>query len=216
MTAQGVAAAGTGAAEHTSSNRWIALSGVLFAVLLGAAVTMTMGMPDTTNAAKVQAWDIKHKNLMSASTLVTILAVIVGLYFLVWLHSHLARERSWMGSLYLVGAIIFGLSGTVAAGLSAVIGSDAKHLSTDSLQLMSSLNQNLNFPMTIVGLVLMYVAAGVLIRRTGLLPGWLGYVGWVLAVCAASFFLAFIALLGTALWLIVVSIYLASRPPTGV
>jgi hypothetical protein len=213
MTAVGVHVAGTEPAARTSSSRWLALSGVLFALLLGAAVTMTSGMPDAKNAAKVQAWDLKHTNLLSGAALTTLVAVIVGLVFLTWLHSQLARGAGWVGNLFLVGAVIFGLSGTVAAGLNAVLGGDAKHLSTGSLQLMASLSQDLNAPMTCAGLALMYLAAGILIRRTGLLPGWLAWVSWLFALLAATFILGFIPLAGSALWMIVVGVYLYVRPP---
>jgi hypothetical protein len=78
---------------------------------------------------------------------------------------------------------------------------------------MSSLDQNLNFPMTSAGLALMYLAAGFLIRRTGLLPGWMAWVSWVFALLAATIFLGFIPLIGTGLWVIFVGIYLTARPP---
>ncbi len=214
MTAVGVSAVVTGSAtKPSSSSRWIALGGVLFALLLGAAVTMTSGLPDAKNAAKVRTWDVKHTSLMSVAALTTMAAVIVGLVFLTWLHSHLAREAGWIGNLFLVGAVIFGLSGVVGAGLDATLGGDAKHLSTGSLQLMSSLSQDLNAPMTCAGLALMYLAAGFLIRRTGLLPGWLAWVSWLFALLAATFVLGFIPLVGSALWMIVAGIYLTARPP---
>jgi hypothetical protein len=103
----------------------------------------------------------------------------------------------------------------VGAGIKASIGAWPKHLSTDSIQLLATLDQNLNYPMTCAGLALMYLAAGFLIRRTALLPGWMAWVSWVFAVLAASFVLGFIALVGTALWMIFAGIYLAVRPPVG-
>jgi len=45
------------------------------------------------------------------------------------------------------------------------------------------------------------------------LPQWLAWVSWVLALVAASFFLGWIALLGAGLWVIVVAIMLAVRNP---
>ena len=213
MTAVGVAATGTGAADKTSKNRWNALTGVLFAIVLAISVVMTGGMPDAKNAAKVQAWDIKNKDLMGVSMILTVLAVIIGLYFLVWLQSQLARDGSWMGNLFMVGIVIFAASGALAAGIAAVVSQDANHLSTDSLQLMSSISQNLTYPMTAAGLAVMYLGAGFLIRRSGLLPNWLAYAAWVFALFAATVVLGFVSLIGTALWLIVVGIYLATRPP---
>jgi hypothetical protein len=214
MTAVGVPASGTAVAEGNRWSRWAALSGVVFGLVLALAVLMTAGEPDASNAAKVQAWDIKNKGLMGGSILVLMLAVVVGLYFLTWLYTHLGgKDSGWMGTLFLVGAVIFGLSGTVGAGLHAAIAQDAKHLSADSLQLMSSFDMNLNYPMSCVGLALMFLAVGFLIRRGGLLPGWLAWVSWFFALCAVSFFVGFVALLGSALWMIAVGAILAARSP---
>lgn len=214
MTSTAVPSAGAGAAESTRGARWVALSGVLFSVLLAFAVLMTSGMPDTKDAAKVQAWDVKHTGLVGGSALVTMAAVIVGLYFLTWLYSHFSRQRAgWMGTLFLVGVVLFAGSGVLGAGVAASVSSDAKHLSVGSLQLLASLNQNLNYPMTLAGMAVMYLAAGFLIRRTLLLPGWLAWASWVLAVLSVSFFLGFVALIGTALWMIVVAGTLIARPP---
>jgi hypothetical protein len=213
MTAVEVPATATGGAAKTSSSRWIPLTGVLFAVLLAASTLMVAGMPQAKNAAKVQAWDVKHTGLLGGAFLLTTLAVIVGVVFLTWLYSHLARDGGWMGPLFLAGVVVFAVSGTVSAGVEAALSSDAKHLSTTSLQLMARLDQNLNFPMTSAGLALMYLAAGFLIRRTGLLPGWLTWVSWLFALLAATVLLGFIPLLGTALWVIFAGIYLTARPP---
>jgi hypothetical protein len=175
---------------------------------------MTAGMPDTKNAAKVQAWDIKHAGLLNGSVVVTVAAVIIGLYFLTWLHSQLAgKEGSWMGTLFVVGTVIFAMSGTVSAGINASLGTDAKHLSTSSLQLMSSLNGSFNYAMTCIGIAVLYLAAGYLIRRSGHLPGWLAWASWVLAVLAASYILGFVALLGTVLWTVTVGAILTVRKP---
>ncbi|HEX6392802.1 MAG TPA: hypothetical protein VFZ97_05135 [Acidimicrobiales bacterium] len=205
MTAVDVSARVSASDTQANWARWGGISGIVFAPLLAAAVLMTAGMPAAKHAAKVQAWDVKHTGLLGASLVLTALAVVVGLYFFTWLHFQFTRsERSWMGTMFVTGAILFGASGTIAAGLQATLSQDAKHLSTGSLQLMASLSQNFNYPMTTVGLALMFLAAGFLIRRTRLLPGWLAWVSWVLAFAAATVILGFIALLGTALWVIVV------------
>ena len=213
MTAVGVPTAGTVAANKTSPDRWLALTGVLFAALLIVSVLMTAGLPDAKNAAKAQAWVVKHSGQIGGSFFFTALAVIVGLVFLTWLHTHLVRERSWMGNLFVAGVVVFATSGTVVSGINAALSQNTKHLSTDTVQTLVSLSQNLTYPMTSVGLAVMYLAAGFLIRRSGLLPGWLAWVSWLFALLAASIFLGFIALFGTALWLIVVGVYLAARPP---
>ena len=215
MTSVDVAAR-TAATGTTSSPRWMGLTGVLFALLLAPAVLMTSGMPDAKNAAKVQHWDIKHEGLLGLSFILLTISVIVGLCFLVWLRGRLSGGSSgWMGNLFLAGVVTFAVSGVLSAGVNASLAQDSKHLSTDSLQLLASLNQNLTFPTTSAGLAVMYFAVGFLIRRSGVLPGWLAWVSWVFALLATTVLLSFIPLIGTALWLIIVGIYLTVRPVEG-
>lgn len=214
MTTIGISSAGAVPATRTSWSRWAPISGIVFGPLLAASATLTAGMPEAKNAAKAQEWAVKHTGLIKASSIMTAAAVIIGLYFLTLLHSHLAgREGGWMGTTFLVGTVVFAMAGASIAGLNATLGSDAKHLSTGSVQLMTSLDQNFNYFMTCIGLALMYLAAGYLIRRTGLLPGWLAIVSWVFAFLAATLFLGFVALLGSVLWMIVVGAILTARQP---
>lgn len=214
MTTVGLSTIGVAPATRIGWSRWTGLTGVLFGVVMCVSIPATGGMPDAKNAAKVRAWDIKHTGLLTASFIATTIAVIVGLYFLTWLHSQLGgRESGWIGNMFLVGMVFFGMSGAVQAGIHAAIGGDAKHLSTGSLQLMASLAQNFNWAMACIGLAVMYLAAGYLIRRSGVLPGWLAWVSWVFALTAVSVYLGFVALLGTALWVIAVGIILTARHP---
>ena len=217
MTAVGVPVAHTGSdRKMEEGSRWAGLSGVLFAILLIVSFVMTFPEPAAKNAAKVQTWDLKHSGLLNGSTVVSVVGVIVGLYFLTWLYSQLTRDGAgWMGALYLVGVAVFAVSGGVSAGISAVVGADAKHLSTDSLQLMASLNQSFGYAITVSGLAVMYLGAGFLIRRSGVLPGWLAWVSWVFALLAATFVLGFVSLLGTVLWVIAVGAILTARPAAG-
>ena len=214
MTAVGTPVSGAVVAGEHGSSRWGALAGVVFGVALAVVSFMTAGEPDGSNAAKVQAWEVKHTTLMNVSVVVIMLTVIVGMYFLTWVHSQLVgREAGWPGAAFLLGAVIWAVSGLISAGLHAVIGGDAKHLSTGALQLVASLDSNLTYPMACTGVAVMFLGAGFLTRRSGLLPGWLAWVSWVFVVFGASFVLGFVAILGAALWVIVVGIILSTRNP---
>ncbi|HWE57461.1 MAG TPA: hypothetical protein VG435_18285 [Acidimicrobiales bacterium] len=216
MTAVGITTAGAPPASGTTSGpaHWAGLSGVAFAGLLAGAVFMTSGEPSTSNAGKLQSWATKHTALLSAASVVTLLAVAVGLYFMTWLYSRFGSVQSgWHGTMFLVGAITFAMVGSVAAGLNACMGADAKHLNAGSLQLLDSLQENFTFPMTCAGLAVMYLAAGLLIRRTGLLPRWMAWVSWGFAVLALSVILGFVPLIGTVLWMIFSGVYLTTHQP---
>jgi hypothetical protein len=212
MTALDISATGVTPAAKTDRYMWGGICGIVFGPLLAASVFMTSGMPQADNAAKVQAWAVKHTGLLNGAAFVSVAGVIVGLCFLTAVHALLVgKQTSWMGSLYLVGLVVFGVAGTVAVGINATLGAEAKHLTTGSLQLLASLAQNLNWGMTSIGLAVMYFAAGHLIRRTNLLPVWLAWVSWLFALLAATYYLGFIPLVGTLLWSVVVGIMLMSR-----
>jgi len=214
MTTVGISTVGAVPRTRTAWSRWAGISGIVFGPVLAASVLMTAGMPQAKNAAKVQAWDIKHTGLLNGSVVATFAAVVIGLYFLTWLHSRLVgKDGGWMGTMYVVGAVVFAMSGAVTAGINEAQATDAKHLTTGSLQLLTSLSQNFTYPMTCIGTALLYLAVGYLIRRSGLLPGWLAWVSWAFAFFSATFFLGFVAMFGSALFAIVVGAILTTRQP---
>jgi hypothetical protein len=73
---------------------------------------------------------------------------------------------------------------------------------------LNSLENDLTYPMTIVGLALFYAATAIVIRKGRAFPQWLGWVSWVLAVVALVPPVAFFAFLATALWVLIVSVLL--------
>jgi hypothetical protein len=142
-----------------------AISGILFAALLIPGPVMTGGSPGTSaSAAQVQSWYLAHQSLVGASTLVLVLAVIVGLFFLNYVRSCFRRyEGGWMTSLFWAGAIIWAVSGVLGAGIHAAISDDPKVLSPDSLQLLNALGPNIGYPATCIGLAVMFLGADLVI-----------------------------------------------------
>jgi hypothetical protein len=218
MAIAGISATKPAAASGRGTNRtrWAALSGILFAALIIPGILITGGSPGTSaGAATVQSWYLAHKSLVGASTLLLVLGVIAGLFFLNYVRSCFRRHEGagWMTSLFWAGAIVFAVSGALAAGVNATFSDDPRALSADSLQLLNALQSNINYPATCVGLAVMFLGAGLVIRTTRVLPQWLAWASWVLALVAASFFLGFIAFFASGLWVIVVAITLAMRNP---
>jgi hypothetical protein len=87
-------------------------------------------------------------------------------------------------------------------------------LSAPSLQLLNTMAMDLNLAAIATGLAILYLSAGFLIYKSGALPGWLAWVSWLLGLMAASFLLLFFVLPATVLWVLFVSIFLASRNPS--
>jgi hypothetical protein len=200
----------------TRWTRIAALTGVVFVVLLVPAVLVTSGSPNSNaTAAKVQHYILANKSHYSLGALLSVLAVVFGLFFFGYLRAYFRGlpGLEWLASLFFGGAIVFGVGGALAAGLDATAGDNPASLSAGSLQLLNTLSMDLNSAAVAVGLGVLYLSAGFIIYKSRALPVWLAWVSWLLGLLAATFVLAFIALIATVLWVLYVSILLAIRNP---
>jgi len=202
------------------TDRWrrvAALSGVVFIALLLMSLLTSGNAPGSdTSAAKVQNYYLTHQHKTNVSLLATSLAVLVGLFFYGYLRA-VFRTRpgnDWLSTVFFGGAVIFGLGGLVGAGVDAVFTDVPHRLSASEFQLLNMVRNDLNWPMMSIGLAIVYFAAGFIIYRSRVLPLWLAWVSWVFAVTAGSLVLAFIPFIGTALWVLLVSILLTVRNPS--
>jgi len=193
-----------------------ALTGVAFIVFLVPAVLLTSGSPNSNaSAAKVQTYVLAHKTHYNVGALLSILAVVFGLFFYGYLRAYFRSQPGleWLSALFFGGAIVFGVGGALAGGLDATVGDHPVSLSAASLQLLNTLGMDLNVGAIAVGLGVLYLSAGFMIYKSRALPVWMAWVSWLLGVVAASFVLTFIALVATVLWVLYLSILLATRNP---
>ena len=204
----------------TRWTRIAALSGVAFVVFLVPAVLLTSGSPDSNaTAARVQHYILTNKDHYSLAAVLSVLAVVFGLFFYGYLRAYFRRlpGLEWLASLFFGGAIVFGVGGALGAGIDATIGDHPSSLSAQSLQLLNTLSMDLNAAAVSAGLAILYISAGFIIYKSRSLPVWMAWVSWLLGLLGATFVLSFGALLVTPLWVLYVGILLASRnPPIGV
>jgi hypothetical protein len=201
----------------TRGTRIAALTGVIFVVLLVPAVLVTSGSPNSSaSAAKVSTYVLAHKNHYSLGALLSTLAVVFGLFFYGYLRGFFREQPGleWLAALFFGGAIVFGVGGALAGGIDAALGDSPASLSAASLQLLNTLSEDLNVVAISVGLGVLYLSAGFIIYKSRALPVWLAWVSWLLGLAAASFLLTFFALVATVLWVLYVSILLATRNPS--
>ena len=202
------------------TSRWsrtAALSGVLFIALLVVSLLTSGNEPGTNSrAATVQTFYLTHQNKTNVSLLATAVAVLVGFFFYGYLRAVFRTKpgNDWLSTVFFGGVVVFGLGGLVGAGIDAVFTDEPHRLTASSFQLLNMLKQDLNWPMLSIGLAVVYFATGFIIYRSRVLPLWLGWVSWIFALAAGSLVFAFVAFLGTALWVLFVSIYLAVRNPS--
>jgi hypothetical protein len=201
----------------TRGTRIAALTGVIFVVFLLPAVLVTSGSPNSNaSAATVRTYILSHKSHYSLGALLSVLAVVFGLFFFGYLRAYFRGlpGMEWLAALFFGGAVVFGVGGALAGGLNATTGDQPGALSAASLQLLNVLSMDLNSAAIAVGLGVLYISAGFIIYKSRALPVWLAWVSWLLGLLAATFVLAFLALVATVLWVLYVSILLANRNPS--
>ena len=201
----------------TRGTRLAALTGVAFVVFLVPAVLVTSGSPNSNaTAAKVQHYVLTNKSHYSIGGLLSVLAVVVGLFFYGYLRAYFRGlpGLEWLASLFFGGAIVFGVGGALAGGLDLTLGDHPSSLSAASLQLLNTMSTDLNAAAIAIGLGVLYICAGFIIYKSRALPVWLAWASWLLGLLGATFFLSFVALVVTPLWVLYVSILLARRNPT--
>lgn len=213
MGARAGSDAGSDTRTGTAWTRLAALAGVVFAA--GLAVSAIGNEPSSTaSAAKVAHYYLAHKNAVNTRALFGAAAVLFGLGFFSYLRTYLHRVSSAaMTGLYFTGVLVFAFGGVIGAGMQFTLGDSPKSLSPESLQTLNMIAQDLNWPIVSIGLALMYLALGIIVVRSRIVPVWLGWLAIVVAVAAASLFLAFVPLLVTPVWVLVVSIVMAVRNP---
>jgi hypothetical protein len=196
--------------------RAAALTGVVFALCLIGQFILTINTPSTkSSAAKITSYYLSHKSRIGTAGLLTMLAVAFGLGFFLYLRTHLRRRCGvdWLPSLFFTGGVIFAISGAIGGGLNFALADSPEKVSPSGLQTLNMLSQNLSWVALSAGLALMYAAIAIAIVRTGMAPRWVAWVAGLMAVLGVTFFLSFIPFLLTPIWVLVVSIRMATRNP---
>jgi hypothetical protein len=189
------------------------LVGVVFFVVLVASV-VTQNPPGTSSsAAKVLGYYTKHRTISEISGLLTVIAVFLGILFYGLVRDHLRRDDSVRGlaATGFAGALFFGASGLVGAGALWALTDSPSHLSASAAQSLFLVNEDGSFAFASAGIAIMLFAYGLAIVKSRLLPTWLGWVAFPLALSAFVPPAGFVALVGTGLWTLVTSIAMYRR-----
>jgi hypothetical protein len=198
--------------------RWAAGAGLLFVILLVVGFFITSTPSSSASAANISHYYLHHNRQVKVSGLLTYLAVFTGGWFFVYLWRHF---RSFAGmsvpaAVSLVGAVIFAVSGALSAGINFSFTDHTKSLNDGALLALNALENDLTYPMTIVGLALFYSAAAIIIVKARAFPRWLGWVSAVMALASLVPPVAFFAFLATPLWVLAVCVLLWRMPPSPV
>lgn len=199
-------------------SRLAPLTGVVFAAL-AVVGALTGGESPDANArpAKVIAYYAENRSDVETSSIIFAIAFLILVLFAGSLRSYMRRTAAAEG----LAAIV--LAGAVLMAAGALIGSAAEYglahnlsgLTPATAQTMNLISSELFLPV-IGGACLFALASGLAILRGARLPRWLGWVAIVLGIVVLVPPASFPALLGFAIWSIVVSIliYLRTGPDT--
>jgi len=207
-------------------NRWTGISGLAFVVFAFVSALVQGDTPSTEDAdATEQFARFWADSGNQGQALAEAITGFVGLFFFLWflggLWSRLRSAESGTTPATLVvvaGGAAFVAIGAVEHAVTNVVGitlnfSDGYQLDPGLALILDELGTGL-FIAAMLAAGAMTAATGVVIRQTGVLPAWLGWVGFGIAVLALPAIpsLSFIAALLLAVFVVAVSVVMLTRP----
>ena len=193
------------------------LTGALFFLLLLAAVLIgSNSLSASSSTARVLAHYKAHRDSTIISGVLTTLAVVVGVIFYGQLRDYLRRHEGSRGltATAFGGVILFAASGALSAGTDFALTDSPSHLTPAAAQVLNLMNNDVSNGLSVAGIAIFFVCFGWAILNSALLPKWLGWVAFPLAIAAVIWPISFIAFIGAGIWTLIVSIAMWRRLAT--
>jgi len=194
-----------------SDRRWLALCGVAAPVLIVVAIMSSGGTPQgDATADKVLSYSRAHLT----ATRVTGVMVAIGAVLLVLFAARLRellRDGSEVFSLAAFGGAVLGSAGLLfAVAVHFSLADAADHNFLEPAHTLNILDND-SLIAAVLGLSVLYFAAGIAIVRRPVLPRWLGWAAIVIGVVSLAGPIGFIATALGLVWLVVVGILMFLR-----
>jgi hypothetical protein len=192
---------------------WAPLTGVAFLVL-GFVGFVVAGEPPDAQSDVQEIIDhyVDNKGSIQAASFIGGASTLLFLFFAGVLRSTLRAaegENGVLSALMLVGATImavgFAIDGTILLSLAEA----ADDIDPSAVQALQALWDNDFLPIAL-GVIMFLLASGLSVVRNGALPAWVGWMAIVLAVVGLTP-IGFVAFIGAALWILIVSVMLTVR-----
>jgi hypothetical protein len=204
-------------AEATMNNlqRWVGLGGLALVAVLVVTILATPQNPNATaSPAKVALFVHQHRGGLYLNAYLTSLAVLVAASFLWYLREVVAPGLPGrrLANLGFAGGLLLLVGGILSSGTSFAMADVARHADPNVLQTLNIVSQDVT-GFAGGATALLMGATSLSILRSKALPGWLAYVGILLAV--ASFAIPLLGLIAATLWWLIISIVMlvTSRKP---
>lgn len=202
------------------SDRWsrlVPLTGVVFVVLVVAEILLSGSGPDSAaNGTAVISFYKSHATQTQIADYLTAVAIFVAFFFFGSLRDYLRRAPAmdFLATVAFVGAVMFGVGAGVSTVFHAALADVPSQLDPSAAQALNLLHGNAFQFAEGPGLAVLFVANGLAIIRSRLLPAWLGWAGIVVGAVALTPF-AFISEIALGIWILIVSplIYMRTGHP---
>jgi hypothetical protein len=196
-----------------SSNAWLLpLTGAAFVVLTIVSFIVA-GEPKHADDPVNEIVDfyLDNKDSIIAGQLIGAIGALLLLFFAAHLRRVLEDAGAgWLGILPLVGLVIMTIGFAIDGTIMIAAAEAADDIEPSSVQTLQALWDNDFLPIALGVLVFLF-SVGIAVVKTAALPKWLGWVAIALGIVVLIPPIGFVAFLGLALWLLIVSIMLSVR-----
>jgi hypothetical protein len=167
------------------------------------------------SGAQVISFYTTHHTSQILSSLFAGLAMAFLVAFAVALAGRVRRGERWTAIGPVAGAVCLGVGLTSTLGFNMVLALDTSHLTTASAQTLNLLQNDFFLPIDL-GVVLFGILGGLSMVAGRMLPAAMGWVLVAVGVVALVPPIAWFALLGTLLWVLIAGIWLTVQKPPAV
>lgn len=198
------------------SNRdWlVALTGV-GTIVIAIVASLISGEPpgvDDNSTREIVDHYVDNKDSIEISAAISLVAITLFVFFGAYVRKVLNAAgggQSPLPDIAFAGTIVFGVGIAIDNTITFALAEAADDIDPTAVQALQALWDN-DFLPVLMGMVLLLLGAGLSAVRFGGLPKWLGWAAILLAVLGATP-IGFVAFLGGALWVLIVSILLSVR-----
>jgi len=206
----------------TPSREWLVpLTGVGF-VLLGIVSFIIGGEPKSADqpVGEIVDYYVDNKDSIQVAAFIGVAATLLLVFFGAYLRRVLraaAPEAEILSLISFLGLVVVAVGFAIDTTILIALSEAADDVDPVAVQSLQALWDN-DFVPLVLGVLMFLWATGLAVIRTGALPKWLGWVMLVLGVLALTP-IGFVAAIGAAILVLVLSILLAVRarsaPATG-
>ena len=191
---------------------WTPLVGVAFLVVLIASFLIGGEPPDADEPVQeiVDHYREDKDAIMVAAGLSAVAALLLIFFGAALRRALAAVDRdSILPDVAFAGTVVVAVGAAIDGTISFALAEAVEDIEPAAVQALQALWDNDFLPLAL-GLSALLLGSGLSIARTGVLPRWLGWIAVVLGVLALTP-IGFVAFMGGALWIVIVSVLLAMR-----